>query len=507
MRAVKHRLLYWILALTLLCALPAFASENIALDDIGLRYAPVEGESCMTVTGDITGDKLPESLGMGEDEMINQMKGAGAYLISEMPDGRHVRLLIYDIPEDISADSVWDMNEAQKAEALEYIIGFFASKDGKWLDDGSGYALITNTFGAFNARAPIVVMNEMRLATPYLGKLLVLETDIVGREPSDSDEVLLKDAAKRLLRLGARSKPTGGEPEAPAAMAGPLAEITVLNDELPLSLDPICADYPSTNMVLSGTTQKGTPMRYYIDDNPSSRFYSSEDGSFRVTSPSLVNGKDNVIRLLVLDDNKRGEVTFTLHVDRKPVPVNLSLQMGCVEGEELLVKGKTLAGAKVSLTKRAGKTAVTQEKDGSFTVDVKLPNLGENKLSLTISYKGYQDNIVPLSYVRLPESQEDWDKLLGSLPKIDYAQLSQSPTDFAGDMLLIEGTIKSLRYDKGKAYCVIQSAGGESYAAHVENLYSLNEGDEKRMLALASGENTALFENSMPLINELSILD
>lgn len=499
----------WVLSLTLFFAVTT-AKAELAMDQLGLRYEALEGESCLTADSAKNEEKLLESLHQSEDEARATMAGAQIAMQSELPDGRHIRLTVSDAPDGYGIEHIW-VGQPSQEEIMGMLMEHFGASSGEWMEDDTGYALMECPINAIGTGgAPAMALTELRLCTLYLGKLIALETDVIGREPDQDDTALLTGAADRLLRLG---KQDAGEgelaqvvPQMPDLLSGPAAEVTVLSDQLPITVDPVCADYPSTSFFLSGKTKAATAMRYYINGEASSRFYSKDDGSFRVTVPSLVGGKDNEIRVAVMQDDQKGEVSFTLHVEKKPAPINLSAQFGCVSGDTITLKGQALAGSKVAFAKRSAKSTIKTEKDGSCAITLKLPNVGVNTVSLLVTLKGYLDNKVELSFVRLPENSAQLDKLVSDTPSIDYQTLLANPEEYAGNTMALSGTVSDLRYHMGKTYALIENSEGEKYVCCPPSLYEYKQGLSIRLLALVLGQPSDAFTEALPQINPLAIL-
>lgn len=478
-----------VLLLTLMLS-SAQAGGAFALDEIGLRYTPSEGEQCLTRT-DMPAAALA-ALGADATALTAAMEGDGQYLICLMPDGRQFSLTVGDKPDGIAADNAWAMTAAEK----DHFLTALARKGGYGMAtwQSSGYALFTAE--APSDSAATLRYTGISLATLYLGRVYTLRTDIIGREPAQSDTDLLLAAADRLLLLGARTQTAGDETAAQpnqtalalpdVTVAANPAEITHVRDGLSLTLDPVPDTVGVTQLVLSGTTVPGGYLRYAVGDTTSSRVKADETGAFRFTLTGLTGDAANLIELTAFKGDVKTILRFTVTVDWQSVPFALET-VQTAEGRNVTLRGLTLPGATVKITAGRGGAATVGE-DGAFTISLTLPRIGRNDFTLQAQAEGYHRTDFSFSVTRLQSADESLAALQKTARQIDYAKLAARPAAYKGRVLALAGVAGSLCFTNGQACYTLTTDGGEMYTVLCSDLLAVSDGARVQLLGTLTGE-------------------
>ncbi len=473
----------------LFCA-SASAGQSVALDEIGIRYTPAAGEVCLT-RANMPAAAL-SALGTDAATLAAAMEADGLYLIGLQADGRQITLSVEDAPAGLAAKEVHAMSAADKDAFLAQLARSGGYGSAMWQD--GGYALFSSTPQA--AVADTLAYSDVTLATLYLGRVYALRMDVIGREPSAQDVALLTDAAARTLRLGARAGDGGAAetPETPPALpavqvSSQPATLTYQAQELPLTLDSIADTVGVTRFTLSGMTVPGGYLRYTLNGKASSRIKADEAGAFSVTVPGLTANGANTVELTAFKGDAKTVVSFAVKVDWQYTPLALSAARS-TQGDTLALQGVTLPGATVKVTHgRAGR--VTVGEDGTFTLTLALPRLGENAFSLQAQAEGYHRYDLELTVTRTQSAAE----MLAALRKAakaakatDYAKLAAKPAAYAGRVLALSGEAGALAYENGQASFVLTDAQGGRYAVLCADLLGVTEGGEVSLLGTLTGE-------------------
>ncbi len=479
-------------ALALLCVLglaTASAGETVALDEIGLRYAPAAGELCLTRQS-MPADTLA-ALGADAATLAAAMQNDGLYLLSLQPDGRQFTLAVEPRPQGIAADSVWSMTAAEKDQFLTALARKGGYGAAAW--QTGGYALFTSTAQA-DADAPLTY-TDMTLATLYLGQVYALRMDIIGREPAQADIDLLMVAAGRTLLLGARAQTpaaaaTANEPQLAlqeVSVPSQPAEITRVTDELALTLDPVPDTVGLTQVTLSGTTVPYGYLRYALGDTTSSRVKADANGAFRFTVPGLTGDAANRIELTAFKGDLKTIVRFTVTVDWQRVP--FALQSAPVtEGKTVTLRGLTLPDATVELTDGRGTGSIVVGDDGTFSVTLTLSRVGENAFTLQAQASGYHRTDYSFTATRVQSAAEVLAALRKTVRQTDYNKLAAKPAQYEGRVVELSGVASGLRYADGQASYVLTTNSGELYTVLCGDLLAVAEGAHVSLLGTLTGK-------------------
>ena len=338
-----------VIALALLTAAlltAAQAEGTVSLEEIGIRYTPAEGETCLT-RGDMPADAL-SALGTDAETLLSSMERDDLYLISLMPDGRQVSLEVTAKPVGIASSDYYQMTVDEKSVFLTRLARKGGYGGAFWQADG--YALFSST--AESQGLGTLSYADLSLSTLYLDRVYTFRMDLIGRQAEQADTDLLLSAAGRAMRLGARAQTEAEEAEEPAVepLALPSTEVesqaasfTYQSRDCPLTLDPVPAVVGVTNITLSGVTVPGAHMRYSVNGSTSSRVKADEDGAFSVTVPSLEGNAENDVEVLVYKDALQTVVDFTVTVDWQYAPLALETP-GNVEADGVTLNGLVLPG-------------------------------------------------------------------------------------------------------------------------------------------------------------------
>ncbi len=496
----KGRMLCLALSLCLSAVCAQAESSEIDLSTAGLRYLSLSEESC--VTQDAPQPELLDWFGLNEQSFHQD----GLLMATVQESGQQWTLSEQAAPTGYEAADYWSLQEDERVALLDELCVLYEA-EGDWAAQPQGYALLSRSVKAHAAAGiPAMQMSDLIAVTLHQGRLLALKAEVIGRDITGTDEQALLDSAERLLFL----HPCHAEESAALSLpqTDEVAPIEVINDELALSIDPVAKAFPSTTLILSGITEKSTPMRYYVNGKSSSRFYSKEDGSFRVTVPSLQNGESNKIDVVVYEDNKgpkRAEASFTIDVERQQPPVVFARHDSATTEGKITVQGLTLAGAKVALGQRTKGTKLTADKaTGAFTLDMALPNLGENSVTLTVTANGYSKGAVVFSVFRLPENSGDLRSLLDTTGSLPYEQLIASPQEYSGALTVAAGEVSLLANRNGKPCFLLSDGAGRDYAVETDDLTPLHLGEQLSALLSPCGDTADWFGSSVPRMRLLA---
>ncbi len=482
------------LVLLLLLQAPALADAAVPLDEIGVRYFPLENEQTLTRM-----EATPEALarlGVDAETALQAMERDDLYLICLSPEGRQVSLRVTHKPEGLASQSVFQMDAMEKEQFLTLV-----ARSGRYLtasfQDGlPGFALFS-TQGEDDKNEALYTLS---LSTLYLGRVYSFQTDVIGRAPTPGDTAFLTDVVSRALLLGAASQPEAGEAEEAAlslpaqpALTDQMAAFQVDRNDLDLRLEPVPSVVGSTALVLRGTTAPKAYVRYVVGGQASSRFLSEADGSFSVTVPNLEPDADNAIEVTsFLKSGETSTVRFSVRVQWQPSPLVLSKTGGAVEGDRLPLRGLTLPGAKVQLLRKTDAVAVPVAKDGSFSLDVLLKKAGENTFTLRSVAPGYRRTDVTVTVTRVLNTAAELKSLQKSVKPVSYDKLKSKPDAYEGRTVLYQGKVTALSYDHGQPAFLLTTEEGQSLVCLCGDLLGVQLGQDMTLIGTLTGELKAI---------------
>lgn len=480
----------FILVLALLCAAvlcQAQASQTPSLEVFGLRYTPADGETCVT-QNDLS-DAALERLGTDAATLRAIMAEQGWVLISLQPDGRQFSLGMAEKPAGIAATDAFAMTATEKDLFLQQLARQGSYGNAVWQEQG--YALFSSSDNA--VQNTTLRYADLTLATLYLDHIYAFRMEIIGREATQADTDLLLAAANRTLRLGAASDQPAQEPAATVPLALPdlqgsagSAVLTYVQQDLPLTLEPIADTIGITRFTLSGVTEPDGYLRYAVNGQPSSRIRAAADGSFRFTVPNLTGDADNPIELTAFKGERKTVVQFTIRVDWQRSPLALS-QAAPTPDKTVTLAGLTLPGSTVQLIKGRGTERIVVAKDGSFSITLSLPRLGENAFTVQVQSPGYHRNDFALRITRTASDAALLESLQKLVRTVEYPKLLAKPAAYEGRVVQVSGIADSPDFAGGSPRFTLRAENGDAFTVLCENLLAIHPGAQLTVLGTLTG--------------------
>ncbi len=468
------------LAVLLMCrAGGAVAAETaLPLENLGLRYYAEQGEVCLTR------ERLPEEglsrLKVERETALAAMERDGSWLVALREDGRQVSLCVLPAPEGFSASDVSALNAEEREALLLTLARGQAAHDAVWLEDAPDYALCESslTGGALD-------IHTLSLNTLYLGKIVSLRMEIVGRGVTEADREALRDAAGRTLRLGAASGAGERELETPEmpVLTTETAAVERKGDGVELKLDPPPATVGGNVVTLSGTTDARAKLRYEVNDSGSYAFVPEKDGSFSVTARNLKDGQDNRVTVTARLDGASASASFTVGVDRQDTPLEISPTSGASFADSFEIRGVTLPGAEVEVLKGSRAVAPQVDENGRFSFTLNTRKQGNYSFTVRATYPGFRQTEAKGMIRRQSEAGAQ-----KAASKLEYDALVAKPESYADTAVLLEGEVKGLAYEAGQPLCLLETAAKEKYLYLCGNLLDLELGQPARLLGVLTGE-------------------
>ena len=491
-------------ALSLLCLAAfgtAIAGETVLLDDIGVRYAPAEGETVLT-RADMPEQALT-ALGLNAQTVSAAMERDQVYLIGIQPDGSQVSLRVSPKPNEIQANNACQMSASEKDAFLTLLAREGGYGSATWQTDG--YALFASSVQTLAEGEPHYT--DVSLATLYLGQVYAFHREIIGREPTQADTDLLTAAANRMLRLGASTQPADA-----TTLTAPLtlpeivlptaeAQIQYTAQALPLTLDPVAATLGTTQCTLSGKTAPDGSLRYTVGGKSSSRIKAEADGSFRFTVQGLTGDAENVVTLTAFQGDQKTVATFTVTVDWQDTPLAVE-QVSSVAEKTVTLQGLTLPGATVQLSRGKSAGRITVDENGAFSVTLRLNRIGENAFTLQALADGYHRTDFAFTVNREMTAEEAAQSLQKKARTVNYQKLSAKPSAYQGQTVSLRGTADALAYRNGVTSFVLTSEAGEHYEVLPGNLLAVRQGAQVALMGALTGELSA--ESGYPSLTLLA---
>lgn len=482
------------------------AGDSVALDGIGLRYTPLAGE--LYVTREDQNAQALSAFGTDSDTLLASMERDGLYLISLQPDGRQVSLGISAKPDGIASAEFQEMTASEKDTFLTQLAREGGYGNATWKSDG--YALFSSTVTPESSQT--LSYSDLSLCTLYLNRVYSFRMALVGRDATQEDMDLLLSAANRTLRLGA-STAAESSPDAAAdeqtltlpntQVTGDPVLYTYQNQGCDLTLDPVSQVIGVTYFTLSGVTVPEGYLRYAVNGKVSSRIKADESGAFSFTVPNLSGNQSNQIEVTAFKGDLKTSVSFTVTVDWQYAPVSLET-VGEIQADTVTLRGVVLPDSSVTLTQGRGSGRITVGADGTFTVTLALPRLGENAFTLRVQTTGYHRSDESFVIVRTQSAQEVLSRLQKQVKTVDYQKLIGNPAAYGDRVVRLQGAADTLAYNGGQPTFILTDTQGNRYLVHCDNLLSVSEGATVEVLGTLTGTLTS--SDSLPELDLEALL-
>ena len=467
----------------------AHAEESVALDGIGLRYTPAEGE--LYITRDHIDAQALAALGTDSETMLASMIREGQYLIGIQPDGRQFSLSVTAKPEELTSGEYQELTAADKDAFLTLLARQGGYGNATWANDG--YALFTSTAEAQGDGA--LPYSNLSLATLYLNDLYTFRMDLIGREATQADMDLLTDAASRTLRLGAKAQTAQAEASDATAQTLALPSTAVESQPAALSyqqqgcdltLDPVADTLSTTSFTLSGQTVASGTLRYSVNGKSSSRIKADTDGRFSFTVPNLTGNETNAIELTAFKGDAKTVVDFSVRVDWQTTPLALETAENVAE-DRVTLSGLALPGTTVKLTQGRGSGRITVAGDGTFSVTLLLDRVGSNDFTLQAQAQGYHRNDYAFSVTRVQSDEAALAALQQKVRTVAYQKLVSRPSAYEGDVVQLAGQVSALDYANGSPRFLLTTQAGETYTVLCADLLGITDGQTVQLLGTLGG--------------------
>lgn len=423
-----------------------------------------------------------------------------AYVVS--PGGTQLLLKAFPAPTSWSY-ALFTQGDQEQEELFEQWLKeqYFSNVSGNWIDDHIFLLQIED------AAAPLVTHVY---ATLIENNIFLWEVPVFDRAFTLEEENDVLDAFKGLLYLGqsAQSPAVDEGDQAVATLAPPQplpspdpAQVNAARENTPLTFDYVPSTWHTTVLSLSGTTHANAELRYYINNVGYQRFHADEEGRFSVEiSSGLAEGK-NTISFQTAGENGYGNYSFTVNIQRASTPLTLSPLPAEIPSPNYLVTGSSLPGAVIQVDNKQKTYETTALEDGTFSVEVYMPRMGDNALTLTASGGGYKKHNEGLTLHRITGPQEAKEAFMEKVSTIDYTKLMDNPTAFTNKNLSLNGTITRLYDTKdGRGFIFKQEETGNLYFVLADSLIGLLPGNAAQVLVTLTGNTINLTPPAGPLI-------
>lgn len=464
----------------------------------GLRlYLPGDWQ-VLTLSNLTDKEQEIKSLGTTVEALAASFEDTGTLLEAFPPEGGQLRVQYKALPEGFSGADAYAMTAEQKEDFLLKMARSGGFAHGSWSQELPEFAIFQG-----NTSMQSLSVATIAYATVRYGQVYTISADIIGREPTESDEAALYTAAASMLFLGAKWTPP---PDVTPALQATLniqptptpapAEFKVQRDETALTLDYVPSVVRTTKLTVTGVTEPNTPMRYYVNGEGYERFTADDEGRFTCLVRALPQAGKNVIAIYAIGEKGYGVVTFAVTLEQEKAPLTVTPMTQGVADNRAVITGAVLPGSSVQVLYRNKTYDAKVAEDGSFSCEVDLPKVGENTFTIRTSLTGYLKGEEKLTVLRLKSEADDREAFQKKLKRIAYDKLLAKPENYKDSPIKFEGRILYLSGQGGQPLAVILTEGNTNPVAVLcTDLSNLEPDQQAVMLCTMTG---ALREVSLP---------
>ncbi|NLB90011.1 MAG: hypothetical protein GX786_02160 [Clostridiales bacterium] len=405
------------------------------------------------------------------------------------PSGSQFLLKVFPAPSQWSfADFLQEKQQAESLFETWVMQHYHNFQGGNWIDDH---------FFLLQHQAATSDFTTYVYAT-FLGhNIIIWEIPVFDRIFSQEEESEVLLALHGLVYLGEQKTEEETPASAPiptlppASIEGsdiPLADIKITRDNTPIFVDDLPSIWGSTILPVSGTSEPLAEMRYYIDNVGHQRFTADEQGVFHFDFTGLQEGK-NTISIQSIGKNGYGNVLFTIQVQREHTPLILTPSAKEIDSNVYTLSGVTLPNATVTAKSRQKTVEGIAQEDGTFFLEVSLPRLGENSVSVTSLATGYRKQTQEITLHRIEGAVEALESFHKEIANIPYEDLISSPQSFEGEKIKLAGTLlRFTSYQGQPSFVFEEKESSNHYHIQCDSLIPFTLGDEFEVYATLTGD-------------------
>ena len=369
--------------------------------------------------------------GLDYDALANQFEAEGILL--EAFDEKNNRTLVITALRDVDGQTYFDLNNQDEDMRKEYrlshtngtaygLLGYSYSS-AKWANYGKNAMRFLQTQYSLRQEGELICTGYQR-RTIRNGYTITLDMQVRGRNAKNSDNTALEKITKTFEFTEILPMPA-----------------------LPIKLAVSSAPPAETNeetFAIKGTTLKKATVTATVFSLGSSggQSYTATaggNGSFtlKVTLPSPG------VYSVTLTAEAEGAITakrlYAVKYQKGILPVDVVVSPSETLGDETIISGTTIAGAKIQLAISGPLTYTKTVTGNKFNFKVDTSAEGSYQFVLSVNKKGLQERVFTYSSTRTYSDSERDEKVRSSAKKITYANLPK--TENKGKTVVVTGYI------------------------------------------------------------------
>ena len=488
---MRRFLLFTACLLLTLLAVPAALAETYTFSgpSAALELNAADYDAVLTPYNLAANAEWIAGQGIDTDALTNAFENEGILL--QAYDKKNGRTLVITALQDVDAQTYFDLNNQDENMRKEFrqshtngtaysVLGYSYSS-AKWKNYGGTTLRFLQTKYSLRQGGEQVCTGYQR-RTIRNGYTITLDLQVTGRAARDAD-----DAALEKIMKGFSFTQVLPMPPLPVKLSFTSAPPAETSDD---------------TFTIKGTTaKKGTvTVTVFSLGETSGNTYTdtaSSSGAFsvKVTLPS--QGVYSVSVTAQAEGELDAQRTFSVTYQKGMLPVELSVEPAATLGDETLISGTTLSGAKtqVSVSGPLNYTKTSTSKNFSFKLDTSVA--GTYQIAISVTMKGMNERRFTYTATRTLSEVEQQERIRAAAKSISYANLSKPANE--GKYAVVTGYVTGVETTIGEWLIPLALKESKGQYSQIVYLICTQEpafavGDKVKAYGTASGTYSKLVE-------------
>ncbi len=453
------RMKQWIallFALMLVCSTALAQNTTYVFPYEGLRYTQQDGETVLTQTNLKEHTALIEAMGTTPDAILASYIASGIMLEVIPDEGGQIAVSVADAGAFAAVESMDELGG-------EELASFAAQFENSGLYESvsiteTAPVCVRMTSSAMYGSMPVY---SLRYATLHLGRMYLFTQTIVGRAPEAADDALIERVLSGVKLLSDIPDPTPVPTAVPTPTPVPTPEPTpgvagVVASEGNMNVEGVPAFTTEGSIAISGTTDASAQVSVVCGGETLGKTTAKKDGTFalRVTLP-----EEGDLTLAVMTDTSEQMLSIRYEMPAAKLVIT-GPEETTFTGETMTIRGETEPGATVFVEGGGFRTNVEANRNGAFSVRVRMDDEGTVEYILRAKADGFKETSKSLALTRVLTEREGIARFRQKMAEPKYGEYVANYAKYDG---------RNIKY-RGKVMAFTDYSGSPCALVCVENV-------------------------------------
>ncbi len=417
----------------------------------GLRYTQYTDETVLTQTNLDEHGELIASLGTTQEAILANYIASGIVMEIIPDEGGQIAVSVADAGEFSGAKSMDELG-------AEGIARFAAQFEESGLYETCEVLATTPVCVRLTSSATYggMPVYALKYATLHLGRLYMFTQTIVGREPGEADDARMERmlAGIRLLTTLPELTPSPTPIPTPETEPTPQptpGEAAVTAQEGEITVNGVPAFTAANSFYISGEAVRNRNVTAKVGEEVVGSTTAKSDGKYSMRIKLSQEGR-STIRVACGDAYKE----FSVYMDLPdPEFEFVEMESTTFTGERLLVRGKTVPGARIRVTGDGVADNNVANTRGVFSLRLDFKSPGTKTVTFTVTADGYAKLEFDMDFTRVFTEREFANDFRSKMIELDYEDFLADPVKYNGKRFIFRGRVEDFADFDGRPCALV----------------------------------------------------